>query len=542
MNTCNETIISGLGARNAMVNGLNKLADAVKVTLGPAGRTVILANMQIPVVTKDGVSVARAVTLPNPWENYAAQLIKNVAVRAEKSAGDGTTTATVLAQAMINYGLKLVDSGKRPVNVIHDLTNFVEVVKPMVYSASKQVERFEDLVEVATISSNGDTSMGTTVAKVVELVGHYGMVTVKPGITGADTYEVNTGYVIPRGLANTVLNNTRKGFKSAETDVILINDSIESTDEIDALGKLIIMRGTRKPLLIVCNDFDDIVVQRLASQVIKPNNLNVAMIRTPYAGKTQLDVLNDLTVVSDAKQLDNQSIEVICSKFNLNEPDLDSQRIVAESLGSINKLTIDEHNTTIDHSADISSYLNDLIEDLDTVREGYPKERLQERIGRLSGGVATIYCGGNSEAELTEREHRFDDAVRATQAASQYGTVRGGGYTLLDISAKLSEQFPVDLRAILATPFKQILINADYSLEDIEEAIDTRFHGMDKGDNFESYTNVLSGELVTGNGYSVLDPYLVTVTALDTALSIAKLAISTDVMIGPADKPLSSFM
>lgn len=542
MNTCNETIISGLGARNAMVNGLNKLADAVKVTLGPAGRTVILANMQIPVVTKDGVSVARAVTLPNPWENYAAQLIKNVAVRAEKSAGDGTTTATVLAQAMINYGLKLVDSGKRPVNVIHDLTNFVEVVKPMVYSASKQVERFEDLVEVATISSNGDTSMGTTVAKVVELVGHYGMVTVKPGITGADTYEVNTGYVIPRGLANTVLNNTRKGFKSAETDVMLINDSIESTDEIDALGKLIIMRGTRKPLLIVCNDFDDIVVQRLASQVIKPNNLNVAMIRTPYAGKTQLDVLNDLTVVSDAKQLDNQSIEVICSKFNLNEPDLDSQRIVAESLGSINKLTIDEHNTTIDHSADISSYLNDLIEDLDTVREGYPKERLQERIGRLSGGVATIYCGGNSEAELTEREHRFDDAVRATQAASQYGTVRGGGYTLLDISAKLSEQFPVDLCAILATPFKQILINADYSLEDIDGAIGTRFHGIDKGDNFESYTNVLSGELVTGNGYSVLDPYLVTVTALDTALSIAKLAISTDVMIGPADKPLASFM
>lgn len=537
-----ETIISGLDARNAMISGLNKLANAVKVTLGPAGRTVILANMQIPVVTKDGVSVARAVTLPDPWENYAAQLIKNVAVRAEKSAGDGTTTATVLAQAMIQYGLELVESGQRPVNVIEKLTNFIEVVKPMVHSSSKQIERFEDLMEVATISSNGDTMMGKTVAKVVELVGHYGMVTVKPGISGTDTYEVNTGYVIPRGLANTVLNNTRKGFKSNETDVLLINDEIESIDEIDSLGKLILMRGTRKPLLIVCNDFDDTVVTRLASQVIKPNSLNVAMVRTPYAGKTQLDVLNDLTVVSDATQMDNQSISVITDQFQPNVTNNELQATITCKLGSINKLSIDEHNTTIDHSTDLSNYLNDLVEDLDTVREGYPKERLQERIGRLGGGVATIYCGGNSEAELTEREHRFDDAIRATQAASQYGTVRGGGYTLLDISFKLEEQFPLDLRSILQAPFKQILTNADFEEEAISEAIHTRSVGLNHGDNYESFTNVLSGELMSGGSYRVLDPYLVTVTALNTALSIAKLAISTDVMIGPSDKPLASFM
>lgn len=540
--TTNDPILSGNEARTAMVNGVDKLANAVKVTLGPAGRTVILADKQIPTVTKDGVSVARSVNLADKWENYSAQLVKNVATRAEKTAGDGTTTATVLAQALINYGINQVNSGKRPVNVVTLLNQFVVDAKDAVSHLRDDVTNYNELLNVATISANGDVAMATIVADTISAVGNYGMVNAKNGIEDTDTYDISTGYVIPRGLSVSGFANAGNSFKATDASVLLINDVLEVTDDVDMLGRLLAVRATNEPLLIICNEFDDSVCNRLIANVIRPRNLRVAMVRAPFAGKSQLEVMTDIGKLVSCKLWTNEDIRKeynTAKKVDTANPNNQEVLVpINPKFGKVKSVVCDDHTTVLDyHDIDLSDYVDELQQQVKNSRNGHSKERIIERIARLVGGVANIYVGGSTEAELQERKHRFEDAIRATQAAALYGTVVGGGYTLLDVSYQLESLFPAELCNVLRTPIIQIFNNAEYTVTDTNKAIELREPNANNDIDTETYTDVLSGKTVNLANYMVNDPYLVTITALDTALSIAKLVITTEVIIGSMDNP-----
>lgn len=517
----NPTIIRGEDAREAIITGLNQLADTVKITLGPCGRNVMLAHMQQPDVTKDGVSVARAISLPNEWENHAIKLIKNVSTRAESTAGDGTTTATLLAQSMIGHGMELVSSGMRPNKVVSELGEMVKTAKSYVSQIKETAESEEDLVRVATISANGDVDMAKVVANAVYQVGEFGMINVKDGLDDVDTIDVCTGYTIARGLGYSAMRNTRTAFKTREARVAVYEEALEQVEDVDNLMRSIVETETglsnRMPWLIVATDFTDEVCQRILA-IGRQHSLQVALVRAPAAGRTQSQLMEDISVVSQTNII-NASL-------------VDGKAFATSHYGYITDLLIDDHNTTFNHDMEISTYVEGLEAEHERARTGYEKERIKERIARLTGGVATIYVGGYTESEIRERKARFDDAVKATQGALRYGVVVGGGHALLQVSANVDSDLA---RSVLQEPYRQILRNADYTEAEIDALVTAHLDG-------NKYADVVNGNLLELEDYHVVDPYLVTVTALDTALSIAKLAITTEAIVGPNGRPVTGLL
>lgn len=515
------TIIRGDDAREAIISGLNQLADTVKITLGPCGRNVMLAHMQQPDVTKDGVSVARAISLPNDWENHAVKLIKNVSTKAESTAGDGTTTATLLAQIMINSGIKLVATGKRPNAVVGMLAEVVSKAKEHVKAVQVVAESEDDLVKVATISANGDVDMARIVGRAVHMVGKFGMINIKEGLDDVDAVDTCTGYTIARGLGYSGMRNTKSGFKAREARVVVYEEGLEQIEDVDALMSAILHAHARMsntmPWLIIATDFSDEVCMRILN-VGRQHSVSVGIVRAPAAGRTQSQLMEDISAVTQGAILNS----TVVAKDGLAD----------NQFGYVTDLVVDDHNTTFNHDMELSAYVEGLEEAFETARTGYEKERIKERIARLTGGVATIYVGGMTESEIRERKDRFDDAVKATQGALRYGVVLGGGHTLLEASFKYECELST---TILQEPYRQILRNADYTETEIDNYITTY---LDSG----KLVDVVSGELLDKDDYHVVDPYLVTVTALDTALSIAKLAITTEAIVGPNGRQVTGML
>ncbi|AFI55341.1 chaperonin GroEL [Halocynthia phage JM-2012] len=522
-----RTIIRGEEARKAIVTGLNELADTVRITLGPCGRNVIMAHTNNPEVTKDGVSVARSITLPNKWENAAATLIKNVSVRAEHTAGDGTTTATVLAQGFINHGVELVDKGTRPGKVVKDLTELVAEAKISLEAQRQVVETQDDLFKVAVVSSNGDVGLAESVAKAVHQVGEYGLVQIKDGIDDVDVIEASTGYTLPRGIAHTILRNCRDGFKAKHASVLLYGDSLNTINDVDVL--MAHVAGLYNlPTVIIINDVEDSMLQRIAA-LSKQLNVEVTCIRAPQAGKSQAQYMEDLAVITDSRIVTSEDLS-LNMKDNRLIPD---SVLSSELLGTVDDLTVDDHNTVFNYkiSSEVEAYVQTLNSEIHTVHSDFSRSRLHERIARITGGIVTIYVGGYTEAEIAERKTRYDDAIRATQAALREGVVVGGGYALI----KAFGESKSTIRRLLTVPFKQILSNADYTDSETQDAI-RKYLEDDK------YIEVVVGEYVDDFDYVIVDPYLVTVTALETALSIAKLAITTDAIVSSSGTPRSSLL
>lgn len=533
MSNSNETILEGQEARDVIISGLNKLANVVKITLGPCGRNVILADKHVPTVTKDGVSVARSVSLNNSWENIVAKLIKNVSIKAEQTAGDGTTTATVLAQAMIQYGLTLTSNGTRPSEVVTELTTLTTKAKAHLKNIRVEIDSLDDLISVATVSANGDNVLAEVVARAVYSVGKFGLVNIKKGSDSEDIVDVTTGYTIPRGLEHSSLRNSRTGFKVPTAKVLVISDDVDSTAEIDTLLAYIINVsttdfGSGNWLLIMSEPNDDICLRmnNILRQQTKP--MSVAIVRAPASGKSQAETMIDIATIAGTTVTGIHSL-------------------VDFEYGNVTDLLIDNNNTTFNYADDVDGYVELLTKDLTEARSNYDKNRINERIARIKGGVSTIYVGGFTEAEVGERHDRFDDAVRATQGAWREGVVVGGGHALLVTSNNmLKHQDLTDFKnptaaiEVLRTPYRQILLNADYTGTDIEHAIDTMFNqtSIDQ----LTHINVLSGEFMMEEDYKIVDPYLVAVTTLDTALSIAKLAITTGAIVGPSNNKVPSLL
>lgn len=509
-----ETIINGQEAREAIVGGLNKLADTVKLTLGPAGLNVMLANRILPEVTKDGVSVAKAISLPLVWEDHVAQVVKNVAARAESSAGDGTTTSTLMAQVLIQCGMKHIEAHMRPAQIIATMEAMVQDVKAELKLMRREATSRDDLFRVALVSANGDAAIANVVADAVHGVGEFGLINAKASASDDDSLEFGTGYTINRGLSIAQMRNCRDGFKMRQGAILVFEDAIETVEEVDLLIRKIIS-ANKKTVFIVFREADDDILQRITHHT-RNHGMVIGAVRAPTAGRSQSQFMEDIAMAASG---------TIVTMSNLEDDAFD----INDAYGQVENLMSDEHTTSFsfdDSSSELAEHIQTLKDNLGSVHTGYERERLNERIARLTGGVATIYVGGFTEAEVKEREARYDDAVRATQCALREGVVIGGGYALLEIAHKLEGKHTMDgLLDVLKAPFRQIRLNAEFT-KDALSYLESDY--IERG----ICIDVMTEEAITKDDYQIVDPYLVTMTALDTSLSIARLLLRTGAIVG----------
>ena len=514
-------------ARNAIKKGVDKLAEAVKVTLGPKGRNVILdKKFGAPSFTKDGVSVAKEIELKDPIENMGAQLVKEVASKTADDAGDGTTTATVLAQSIFATGIKNVAAGANPMDLKRGIEKAVDAVVENLASQSKAISKSDEIAQVGTISANNDSEIGTMIADAMDKVGKDGVITVEEA-KGTET-EVKTveGMQFDRGyLSPYFVTNTDKMEAELESPYILIYDKkISSMKEL--LPVLEAVAQTGKPLLIIAEDVDGEALATLVVNKIR-GSLKIAAVKAPGFGDRRKAMLEDIailtggTVISEERgyKLENASIEY---------------------LGTAEKVNIDKDNTTLVNGAgkkdDITARINQIKSQVEATTSDYDREKLQERLAKLSGGVAILYIGAATEVEMKEKKDRVDDALHATRAAVQEGVVAGGGVALIRALASLEgldaanndEQTGINIiKTALESPLRIIVENsgleASVVVQKVKEGSDD-FGYNARDDKFENMFEA-----------GVIDPTKVTRLALENAASISALLITTECVI--ADEP-----
>lgn len=534
-----ETIISGDHARTAMLNGVKKVAAAVTSTLGPDGKIVILGATAQLRATKDGVSVAREITLPDRWENMAAKLMIDVAKRSESVAGDGTTTSTLLAEKLCVTGVELIEKGSRPNQVVRKLTNMVNAAKGKLLEQRVTATTLDELTAVAKVSSNaeatGDLALAEMAAKAVHLTGAYGQVLLKKGYDTQDHLIHTSGYSMQRGIHAVQRNLCASSPIKEDSAYIIVTQ-----DEIDTVGKMVtIMKSFSqrtqgmqpRPLILMVSDASDTAVaalNQMANQFKQPT----FVVRAPGAASQQAALLEDIGVLAGSTPI---PIGRITSDAEIDE--------FANYIGVIKSFTLATNSFIFQHDTDVSKHIKDLEDQIPQQDDGYSRDLLKERIARISGGIATILVGGHTEAEVSERQDRFDDSVKAVRVALLEGVVRGGGYALLEAFRQLSLEKSIPMgdyyiyRKILLAPINKILSNAYYSEDEINDIINVALNATDD----HCYQNIILDRMVTADQYTVVDPYVVTTTALDNALSVAKLVILADVMIGPSTNRIQAY-
>jgi chaperonin GroEL len=517
-------------ARTALKTGLDILADAVKVTLGPMGRNVLLQKGPgQPHITKDGVSVAKEIHLDNVFLNMGAQLVKDVSQRTADAAGDGTTTATVLAQAIAKKGFEMVEMGTNPVFLKRGMDKAVEVV---VSELEKQAVNVGDKVEqIATISANGDTKIGKLIAEAFDKVGKDGVITVEES-KGMETYmDVVDGMQFDKGYLSThFVTNQEKMTAVLENPYILLYDGRISNMN-DILNILEGVAQASKPLLIIADDVETEVLGTLVVNKLR-GALNVCAVKAPSFGDRKKEIMRDIATVTGGT-------------FITPEVGYKIEDTTFEMLGRAEKVVIGKDNTTIVNgngsSEDIADRIKQIKVQIDNSNSDYDKEKLQERLAKLAGGVAVLYIGAGSEVELKEKKDRVDDALQATRAAIAEGVVEGGGIALLRTLKALEnvetndvwETDGVDVIAYaLKAPITQILLNAGQSPEDIISALRTHWI-VDGGENL-GY-NARTEEFVDMFADGVIDPKKVTRTAIQNAASVVGMILTTECMV--VDKP-----
>ena len=515
-------------AREKLKNGIDALANAVKVTLGPKGRNVVLQkSFGAPSITKDGVTVAKEIELEDPVENMGAQMVKEVASKTADQAGDGTTTATVLAQAMVTDGMKNVTAGANPMDLKRGIDKAVRAVVENLHSSSETIgDDFKKIQQVAAISANNDDEIGSLIADAMKRVSKDGVITVEES-KGTDTYvEEVLGMQFDRGyLSPYFVTNTEEMTTEYENPLILIHDKkISNMQDIVPILEKAISSG--RPLLIIAEDIESqalgvLVVNRLRA------NLKIVAVKAPGFGDRRKAMLEDIAILTGGTVISEEK------GYKLENTEL-------EHLGSCEKITVDKDNTTIvnghgDESM-IKARINQIKQQIETTTSDYDREKLQERLAKLSGGVAVLYVGAPTEVEMKEKKDRVDDALHATRAAIEEGIVPGGGVALvrainaLDAVKGANEDEGIGVNIVrksLEAPLRIIAENAG-----VEGSVILQEVRASKG--AKGY-NARTGEFEDLKKAGVIDPTKVTRVALENAASIAGMVLTTECVVN--DKP-----
>ena len=517
-------------ARNRMMEGVNILANAVKVTLGPKGRNVVLEkSFGAPTVTKDGVSVAKEIELSDKFENMGAQMVKEVASQTSDVAGDGTTTATVLAQAMVREGLKAVAAGMNPMDLKRGMDKAVEAAVGELASLSKPCSDNKEIAQVGTISANSDESIGEIIAEAMEKVGKEGVITVEEGKSLHNELDVVEGMQFDRGyLSPYFINNQQSQTAELEDPFILLHDKKISNIR-DLLPVLEAVAKAGRPLMIVAEDIEGEALATLVVNSIR-GIIKVCAVKAPGFGDRRKAMLQDIAILTGG--------QVISEEVGLK-----LENATLDLLGRARKVVVTKDETTIVEGAgdaeQIQGRVNQIRTEIDNSDSDYDREKLQERLAKLAGGVAVIKVGAATEVELKERKHRIEDAVRNAKAAVEEGIVPGGGVALIQAmkaaDPKIEALGLVDEQAVganivrvsVSAPLKQIAENAGLEGGVIVEKV--RELPVGQG------LNAATGDYVDMVAEGIIDPAKVTRSALQNAASIAGLFLTTEAVV--ADKP-----
>lgn len=528
-----KQIAYGEDARKALMKGIDQLADTVKITLGPKGRNVVLdKKFGAPLITNDGVTIAKEIELEDPFENMGAQLVKEVSIKTNDIAGDGTTTATLLAQALIREGMKNVTAGANPMVLKKGIADAVNVAVEAVKKNSKQVSGTDDIARVATVSSQ-DEFIGKLIAEAMEKVTTDGVITVEESKT-AETYsEVVEGMMFDRGyIAPYMVTDTDKMVAELDNPLILITDKkISTTQEILPLLEQIVQMG--KKLLIIAEDVEGEALTTLVLNKLRGTFTCVA-VKAPGFGDRRKEMLRDIAVLTGG--------QVITEELGL-----DLKETTMDQLGRARQIKVDKDNTIIVDGAgdsnEIKARVNQIRAQLEATTSEYDREKLQERLAKLAGGVAVIKVGAATEVEMKEKKLRIEDALSATKAAVEEGIVAGGGTALMNAIpavAKLAETAEGDERTgvqivlkALEEPVRQIAANAGLEGSVIVSAIkEANKVGYGFDALKETYTDMISAGIV--------DPTKVTRSALQNAASIAAMVLTTESLVADKKEPAAA--
>ena len=523
-----KQVIHGEDSRAAILRGINQLADAVKITLGPKGRNVVIdKKFGSPTITKDGVTVAKEIELKDALENMGAQMVREVASKTSDVAGDGTTTATVLAQAIFREGVKTVAAGANPMALKRGIDKAVERAVKEIQRLKKDV-RGEMIAQVGTVSANGDSTIGNIIAEAMNKVGKDGVITVEESRTMDTSLEVVEGMQFDRGyLSPYFVTDPERMEAVLENPLILINEKkVSSMKDLLPLLEQVAKMG--KPMLIIAEDVEGEALATLVVNKLR-GTLNIAAVKAPGFGDRRKAMLEDIAILTGGK--------VISEDLGIK-----LENVKLEDLGKAKKITIDKDNTTIVEGngkhGDIEGRVKTLRAQIDDTTSDYDREKLQERLAKLVGGVAVIKVGAATETEMKEKKARVEDAMHATRAAVEEGIVPGGGVTLVR-AAKALEKFQINkdgegdpdeqigvniVRRALEEPLRQIVQNAGK-----EGAVVVERVRSEKNENvgFNAQTEKFEDLVKAG----VIDPAKVTRTALQNAASIAGLMLTTEAMV-----------
>ncbi len=515
-------------ARNAILNGVNTLAEAVKVTLGPKGRNVVIEkSFGAPMVTKDGVTVAKEMELSDRFENMGAQMVKEVASKTNDDAGDGTTTATVLAQSIYREGAKMVAAGYNPMDLKRGIDSAVTKVVEELKKMAKAVKGDSDIAQVATISANGDSDIGKHLADAMAKVGKEGVITIEESKTAETVLEVVEGMQFDRGYQSPYFITNQERMEAILEDALVLIYDKKISSMKDLLPVLEQVVQLNKPLLIIAEEVEGEALATLVVNKLR-GTIHVAAVKAPGFGDRRKEMLQDLAILTGGRVIS----EDLGNKL---------ENVKLADLGKAKRITVDKDNTTIVDGAgkrtDIDGRVKQIKSQIEETTSDYDREKLQERLAKLAGGVAVIQVGAATEVEMKEKKQRVEDALNATRAAVEEGIVPGGGIALLRASMVLANlklqgedrQAGVDIvRRACQAPARQIAFNAG---EEPSVVIDKIISKNEINWGFNAATDEYTDLVAAG----VIDPVKVVRSALQNAASVSSLMLTTEAMI--AEKP-----
>jgi chaperonin GroEL len=507
-------ILYGKEAQSKLLEGVNLVANTIKGTLGPKARTVIIKKNGKPVVINDGVTIAKAIQSDDEFVQMGVELLQQVASEAQENTGDGTTTASILAQEMCNIGANMVNNGTDPIQLKKEIDESAREVVSRLEIMARSLDSYEDMAYVATIAANNDEKLGALIADVFQEIGKDGIITVEDSQTMETSFEIVQGMELDRGLiSHAMMNNTEKGECVFDNALLLLTNATISNFK-DLLPVLEIAVAENKPLLIISKELEGNALPNLLMNIMQ-QTVRVCAIRAPDFGDDQVDVLNDIAVMTGGNVI------------NIDSPNADLKQIKLSDLGQATQIKSTRHKTVIvNDNADkekIQVRVDDLNTRMDNETNDWFQEKIHKRIGKLTGGVAIIRVGAATETELLEKRERMDDALNATKAAIQEGIVVGGGMALWNVKNEMDDdtQGAKLVKASFTRPYNQLIENS----------------GVEYRNPKDGGFNAKTGEWGDIYEQGVIDPVKVSKSAVMTATSIVGLILTTDVLVAEADEP-----
>ena len=508
-------------ARDKLMQGINLVANTIKCTLGPQARTVVIKQNGKPVVINDGVTIAKAIKSDDEFVQMGVELMQEVASQAQENSGDGTTTATIMAQQLCYYGLNAVKSGDNPVELKKMLDDDVRIVLEQLDKMATKIKDREELESVATIAANNDSGLGELIADIVEKVGRDGIISIEDGQSLDTTFDIIEGMELDSGYMSHLMINSEQGTHCEFENclVLMSNETINNFQEL--LPALEISMSEKKPLLIMCKELEGTAFPNLLANVHN-KIVNACAMKTPDFGDEQVEILKDIQSMIGG------------TVFNA-DLGMKISNVKVEDLGLVNKVKIGQLSTTMIHDAtteqneNITARAQEILNQMEAQTNEWFKEKLHKRIGRLTGGVALIKVGGSTETEIRETKERLDDALNATRAALQEGIVVGGGLALWNCANNdFSKGLCAFLRSALKAPIRQLAENSGHDLS---------YTQLSERDGYDAKNDCYADMWDAG----ILDPVKITKSALVTAASIAGLVLTTEVLVGSEEEEVQYY-